>query len=241
MILIRLSKFISSERNRFDTRHDNMFAFSFSQVARYYEFLLIIAKRYEQSGKLFTKNFKEFQATINKRPGSHRMTQRQMQIQEEGRGITLKLHLEIESFYLFAKILLDKFSRALEFYFGQARGLSLDSHNLLYKNLAKFSSDKGLKYDKGLLELIKKLKEEISDFRDYQIAHHKNPRTTQGTMFSPTGETRMLLYSIYPKPEDKQVESKAIQELLALLDSYTGKVINFLRKNQEKTNLKLKS
>ena len=37
--------------------------------------------------------------------------------------LTTRLHLEIESFYLFAKILLDKVAHFVEFYFGPGRKL----------------------------------------------------------------------------------------------------------------------
>src|SRR5688572_10050382 len=37
----------------------------------------------------------------------------------------------------------------------------------------------------GLLDLATNLKRDISDFRDYQIAHHKSPRTLRGTLFDP--------------------------------------------------------
>ena len=241
MTIQKLSSFISIERNRFETQHNNMFGFAFSQIARYYEFLLLISERYEQASRLFIANFKEFQAALDKRPGSHTMTQKQLKIQEKGREITTELHFEIESFYLFAKILLDKISRAVEFYFGQVRGLSLDSHDLLYKNLSKFSSSKRLVLNKDLMENIKKLKEEISDFRDYQIAHHKSPRTARGTIFSASGKTRMLLSNIYPTSKDKQIESKAVKDLLDLIDNYIGKVIAFLKANRDKTNLRLKA
>lgn len=239
MPIQKLSSFISSERNRFSIQHDNMFASSFSQAINYYGFLLIISKRYKDASKSFIANFKEFQSALDKSPNSHPMTQKQPDIQLRGMNITNVLHLEIESFYLFAKIFLDKICRALELYFGPARGLSLDSHDLLSKNLVKYASDKGLVLNENILFLVNKLKTEISDFRDYQITHHKNSRTTRGTMFGPTGEIRMLLTSVYPKPEDKQIESKNLKELLELIDIYIDEVVYFLKTNNKKTNLRL--
>lgn len=237
MTSLKMNAFIASERNRFDTRDNNLFAFAFSKVTRYYEFLLVISERHKEISKLFLDNLKEFQDSLDKSPGSHAMTQKQMEIQAEGSLITTKLHLEIESFYLFAKILLDQLSRAIEFYFGQANKLSLDSHDLFTKNIQKYSSAKGITLSNDLIYLARKLKEDISDFRDYQIAHHKNPRTVRGTMFDVTGETRMMLHSVYPKPTDKQIESKNIRELLNAIDGYVDEVLIFFQTNSTKTNL----
>ncbi len=50
---------------------------------------------------------------------------------DQGPVLFNQLHLEIESFDLFAKIFLDKIANFLEFYFESARGLSLDSHDQL--------------------------------------------------------------------------------------------------------------
>jgi len=239
-MLQKLSSFSSSERSRFDTRHNNIFAFVFSQVERRYKSLLLIAERYRQSSKLFIDNHKKLQALLDKSSGSHLMTKRQMQILKKGGEITIKLHLEIESFYLFSKIMLDEIARALEFYFGQERSLSLDSHHLLCKNLAKFSANKGLLLNKNMVRLAKKLKKDISDFRDYQIAHHKCPRTMRGTIFGSTGEARISLNRIYPRPDDIQVETKTIKELEDFLSAYVNEVIDFFKKNKDKTNLQLK-
>ena len=56
--------------------------------------------------------------------------------------MTGQLHLEIESYYLFSKIMLDKIVHALEFYFGQGRKKSLDSHDGLVKNSASYVARK---------------------------------------------------------------------------------------------------
>jgi len=234
-----INSFVESERNKFEIVHNNMFAFSFSQVTRYYDFLLIVRKRYEESSKLFIANFKEFQDRINKIPGSHPMTPKQIRIQSAESLITTKLHLEIESFYIFAKIMLDQLSRAIELYFGQARNLTLDSHDDFCKNISRYTLKKGIIIRKKLIDSAEKLKSDISDFRDKEIAHNKKPRTVRGTMFSATGETSMMLSNIYPKLSDKQVESKHINELLSSIDNYIDEIIVFLQTNNSKTNLLL--
>lgn len=186
-----ISDFVNLERDKFETKHNNIFGFAFSEIGRYHDFLVIIHDRYDKASKLFIKNSKILQATF--KPGTHQTTPEQMQLMAEQRQITTNLQLECESFYLFAKILLDKVARAIEFYFGPAKGCSLDSHDDLNRVLRKYSKLKSLQLTDKLLILISELKKDISDFRDYQISHEKSPRIVRGTIWDAKGNTRMMI------------------------------------------------
>lgn len=233
-----LSEFIKTGRNDFSNRHNNLFAFSFSQIARYYGFIKIIQARYRRAATEFIENSKAMQATFQL--GTHSMTEEQIQLSNKEREITAFLHLEIESYYLFTKILLDKVVRAFEFYFGPSRGLSLDSHDNLTKNLEKYIVAKGLTtLSDDMKELIQVLKQDVSDYRDCEIAHEKSPRTMKMTMFSlgANSAARMGSIKIYPTEKDKQVESKEIDQIMDMIDKYIEQIIKYIQINQSKTNL----
>jgi len=234
-----LSAFINTERARFQNEHNNVFATSWAAVSRYRGYLDMIFERYKQASQDFIENTKAQQALM--KPGTHPMTDEQMRLAEQGAEITARLHLEIESFYLFAKIFLDKVAHALEYYFGPGRGLSLDSHDDLTRDLAKYAELKGLTLSSSLSICIQKCKKEISDYRDYQIAHEKSPRTMRGTMYSLDGsDVRMFLNQIYPRsPNVKQIESGTPDALLLLIDEYLSNVLAFVSQNSAKTALKL--
>lgn len=239
-VTLQLSEFIQRERDRFDTKHNNMFAFSWSEVARYRGYLDIIFGRYTQASRDFMENTKAQQALT--KPGTHPMTPEQMRFSEQGAEISARLHLEIESFYLFTKILLDKVARALEFYFGKGRGRSLDSHDDLTKHFPAYAEQKALQLDAPFIALIAKCKKEIADYRDYQIAHEKSPRTTRSTMYSRDGtNVRMLLNQIYPKDTDTQIESASLDTLLPLVDEYVAAVLAFVTQNCDKTALRIEA
>ena len=233
----KLSELIGLERERFSTRHNNMFAMGFLQLVRYYEFLIIVFDRYKEVSERFVKNTQDLQATIE--PGTHESTEDQLALREEARSLTTSLHLEIESFYLFAKILLDKVARGLEFYFGSAQKLSLDSHDDLVKGLERYVEVKRLILPDSFLDMAKQLKKNISDHRDYEIAHEKSPRTLHGTIFNAEGGTKIASIKLYPKERDQQVETKLLDDLLRELDGYIGKVIELVTTNRDKTNLEL--
>ena len=85
------------------------------------------------------------------------------------------------------------------------------------------------------------LKRDVSDFRDYQISHEKNPRRLNATMFDNEGNVWMAGTSLYPKEKDQQVESKVLKQMMQDLDLYIDSVISLLRANINKTRLKRKT
>lgn len=235
-----INTFVESERSRFETTHNNMFALSFSHVTRYYDFLLIIKDRYGEVSELARINSNKLQEEIDKiAPGPHQASKEILQILQNESSISIKLHLEIESFYLFAKILLDQLSRGIEFYFGQGRKASLDSHDDFCKNISSYSSQKDLKLDAQLISLAEELKKRISDFRDYNISHNKKPRNIKFTRFNNEGKALMASNNIYPGPKDEYIETRDLGELLQLIDSYIDQSVSFLKENSSKTNLPL--
>lgn len=242
MRLAKIYSFVSSEKKYLDTKNYTILGLALYQIVRNYKFLQIINKRYKKSSSLFISTREKFRKTLGKRPkGVHTMTRRQIKLARIEDKAYLQVHLEIESFYLFAKILLDKLARIVEFYFGQTDKLSLDSHHLFCKNIKEYSSFKSILIDYELIEHAKKLKKDISDFRDFQIAHHKNFRIFHGINFSDKN-VKIILQPVYPKPNDKEMESKSIDELLDSIDKYFNLILDFLNcnRNKSKTSLEIK-
>lgn len=121
------------------------------------------------------KNTRALHETVKE--GKHPVTPEQERLHEEGWKLGVAVELEIDSFYIFAKVLLDRVGHGLEFYFGQAKGCSLESHNEMMKCFAKYVKAKNLTPPpKRLVELLKTLKTEIRDYRDKEIVHAKRPR-----------------------------------------------------------------
>jgi hypothetical protein len=232
-----LSKFIGSERERFAGEDNNRFAFSFSQISRYYEFVEVIVDTYKSASQQFVANTRAHQESFLS--GSHKVSDTQMLILKEGWRVNLLVHLEIESFYLFSKILLDKISHSVEFYFGPARGHSFDSHDNLCKYLASYAEQKGLTLPQDFIKLATELKTDVSDYRDYEIAHEKSPRRISGTIFDADGKPRIVATNLYPKEKDQQVESKALEDLHKRIDEYINQVIILIRSNADKTRLQV--
>lgn len=79
------------------------------------------------------------------------------------------LHLEIETFYQFAKILLDKTALSFEMYFGAPRGRSYVSFSKFTKAFEQIGADFGL--TDALKTSCTKLELEVPTYRDKKVVH----------------------------------------------------------------------
>ncbi len=233
----KLEEFVSKERERFSFEDSHVFAFSFGKVTRRWMFLEIIRERYKQASVAFVANSKAMQA-VCKPGGPHLLTAEQLVLQSKGADLSIIVNLEIESFYLFAKIFLDDVARAIENYFGPARGLALDSHDDLEKRLERFAATKGLIILDGLNEAISDLRKRVADFRDQEVAHEKSPRTMRGLTWGPNGEVSFVSTRLFPKQSDKQTNSESLNSLANALQEYISEVIEFLEENSSKARFK---
>src|SRR5579872_5276910 len=126
-----LIEFITSERERYTNKDNNRFAFSLYAVARYWWFLNKIYQRYLDLSLLWHDNrrkFHTYHSTAKKQsanddmtilPNGGKVNLKVMSLVQENDDIEMGIQLEIESFYLFAKTLLDKLSNAIWVYFGR--------------------------------------------------------------------------------------------------------------------------
>ena len=180
----RFSEFICSERKKFEIDDNNVFAYSFSHISRYRDFLSRILKRHRKTSRRFVAVYNEYLTAL--KPGRHTVDRHQMRQIVRRNNLIAELHMEIEVFYIFAKILLDKIAHSIEFYFGPVNKASLDSHDQLVKHLERYRAGRKLQTGEELqrfASIAGRLKRDISDFRDYQIAHEKSPRTSWFTLW----------------------------------------------------------
>ena len=101
------------------TSDGNTFARSLAEASRYYDFLLIIVDRYRNtSKKMVSINKKERKLSTAQTGVIVPVTVEQMRLMEEWSRFNTLVQLEIESFYQFAKIFLDKIALFIQRYFG---------------------------------------------------------------------------------------------------------------------------
>jgi hypothetical protein len=238
--MLELERFVFEHRKRFSFEDSHIFAISFAKVARRWRFLQIICGRYREACRAYIDNHEEFRRRTWKSGEVHCLTEEEVELYSKGAQIGTILQLEIESFYLFAKILLDETEHAIENYFGQARRLPIKSHDDLAKKIDAYTTAHGLCVAQDLRMALSDLKNRIADFRDKQIAHEKSPRTMRGGLtWGPDGEVNAVSTRIFPKPGEEQVNSESLNTLMDAVDAYLRMVISFLETNAGKVRFKI--
>jgi hypothetical protein len=154
---------------------------------------------------------------------------------------SLKVYLRIETFYVFAKILLDKLARLIPHYFGPARGVRIGGHSSLVDGvLPKFAAGKNLTpVPPPLVALISDLGSRVSAYRDRSITHAYSPRTYRGTAYSlDTGEAKIYTYRLYPRDASEMVgrHSETPRTLLPLIESYVHELVDYFERNRDKAD-----
>lgn len=238
-----LSRFISIERGKYEGIDNNRFSLSLGQAQRYYKFIQFIFQRYKEVSCEFISNTQIMHSLFQ--GGNGKLSEEQYVHLMENRRLSTLVHLEIETFYLFAKVLLDKIAHFFQDYFGQARGVSLKSHDKLTKNYKKFCLAKEIVLPEGFSKRLIWLKEHVSDYRDKQISHLQNPRTIKATTFKlDQDETRIASTQLYPNEwncEKPQVESYELSEIMQAIDLYIEQIIEIISTNRNKTRFRLKN
>ena len=241
-----LPDFIDRERKRFDGEYDNKFNHAFIEVYRYYRFLRIINDKHQSliSERIIADmNFRNAQP---KDLGTYKMTATQMELWNKLTELSDYMQLEVESFYQFAKIFLDKMAYAIEYYFGKGPGKGFSHHSMVQKfqngnvlKIENYCQIKGIELSHRLLNRMVDLQDVISDFRDNHITHLLSTRIFRGTGI----DGRMSLGKIYPKDEKDNIwiSSENLESVLESIDDYISQVVDFIETNADKTALPLKA
>ncbi len=236
-----LSEFIYTERSQYAINDNNKFAFALGQASRYYGFLLIILDRCEKASRnMISIHEKSMKLMPTQTSEPVPMSVEQMRLMEESSWLMTLVHLEIESFYLFAKIFLDSVARFLYVYFGQAQGVRLNSHHTLAAHHKGYCEVKSIVVPQGLSESIILLKERICDYRDKQISHEMSLRTIKGTAWGASRDAIITGGTLHPREGDSRATSEALPQLMDAINIYIRQVITLIQSNRDRTRLKLK-
>jgi hypothetical protein len=233
-----LTQFVNEERRYYAGQDDNLFVTAFSQATRYRDFIAVIVERYDAARAQFIASIGELRGEFEGSPGGT-VSSTQLEMLLRNARLGMLVHLEIETFYLFAKILLDKLALFVEFYFGPVRSAPLTSHDKLAKNWGNYSLAKNLTVQPQFATSVDCLKTRVCDYRDKQVSHLKGPRVLKATLFDGAGSTKIATTHLYPRDGDDQVESQDIMELASHLSGYVGAIVDLVKENRCKTRLRL--
>jgi len=235
----RLSVFAWHERTRLSEPGVHRFVPAMGKVERYAYFLEIVVARHRALVIQHAELTKKARAFMQPGGGRRTMAPEEVEVLRQLSGLSQLIHLEVETYYLFAKIFLDRVAHFIEHAFGSERRMSLDSHDKLTKNLKAYVSARRLECPKEFFDELVVLKRRIADFRDYQIAHEKSPYMTHGTMWGPSQEPR-IVFAAFPPPganlrATEAVQSEELGSLHAAIQIHMGRFIEFYELNREKS------
>jgi len=151
--------------------------------------------------------------------------------------VPVLLALRVETFYLFARILLDQIARVVRGAFGSAgtKKVPLSGHTELRKNLACYAAQKGLKpVPDSLTSLIERVSSDIVDFRDDYVTHDAASRRIKATMFDrSTGSVSVVISTLMPREGETEVTAYTPPELMETIDTYVTAVIDYITLNRK--------
>ncbi len=232
-ILERLGSFVDASRERTDPRTGGILANSLAYWNRYYGFLQIVRTRYAKASEKLNRLMS---AT---RPVGGEDVLRLM-------SLVLELLLEIESFYLFAKILVDRLADTWFWYFRIAKPASGSSHHNLTVGFKRYCSRVHLAiypHPEDFRKRLVEVQKQIVEYRTDKIEHFFDPQVTHGIALGPDGKARIATALVHPSIDDmgkllKEDSNKIdIDGLIKLIDAHIVAVVEFLETNAPKSVL----
>ncbi len=179
----------------------NVLGTSCGRWGRYHRFLEIVLCRYESTRAEYVAAMGHFQELVRGTPGSHSMTPEELAEDARTSELGTRLHLEIESFYTFSKIFLDRVADSLSWYFQYPLGGNGSSHNRLAfraktERLSRFEhfcrEKKLTPTPSNLATLVERTADLVIPYRNDVIEHGAEPRLGLGTSFDGNGRVRII-------------------------------------------------
>ena len=239
-------RFILERFRQADTETVNVLNGSLHAWHRYYRFLQIIRSRYTEAAVPYVEELLRDLARRQEDAGQagqsagRPVTEQEYAEMMRMADTALQLHLDIESFFVFANILLDRIASTCRYYFWKRADWN---HRELMDNLANICSRRPLRVpDQGLLRVPSELAAMIVSYRNTRIEHVEEPRFMCVTSWGPDKKPKILPTLLHPKEgetETIQKPSQDIDEIMLRLDAYMVSMLDFFDANADKSILPL--
>ncbi len=244
-MLERVNHLVEEIRKHRDVRITNVACSSIGNWYSYYEFMKIIISRYKEVNDEYIKAMENEMYLIKTKSdesGKTEMDDELLEVDQRLKDLGPRLHLEIESFYIFAKVLLDRIADTFGYYFHHKWKNRGSTHSELCFDVGKICENKKLVvHPPNIVDLIEELREKIVKYRTGEIEHPSEPRRLKGTTWGPDKKTKISSNVIYPTEKESQniatvqKTSEDLNELLSKLENYMNAMADFLSANIQKS------
>ena len=247
----KLSQFIQSELGKYLPEVNTHFGFALGRVERYERFLRMILDRYRplntRLGDIAGAMARIRRERMAEHPngGVSAFSHEEAALLSEQLQLTDPLHLESESFYVFAKIFLDSAAQFLGHYFAPGtedgrraiRGLSLISHDQLCKHFERYATALKIEHPPGVIDQMKDLRTRIVYVRDYDIAHERDPYAFTGTTWGKDGSPTLLRGAVTLAGQTAKIPRSADtpEALMSALEAYIETYTDIIARNRDKS------
>jgi hypothetical protein len=167
-------------------------------------------------------------------PGMTTIEGEQLQTWLLSRRAYFLLHYRIDTFYVFARVLLDDIAALVNEALPRSKGRQIGKkHKGVVRSLEAITTDEDVSGWEPVATRARDLTERVKDFRDDYVVHRSSakPRTLRSMVLSPEGTARMSVGGvIYPTESDevRQLASEDPRELMAALEGYVDAVLDLL-------------
>jgi len=223
--------------------HDKsgVIANSITQWLRYRDYLQRILERYEDANSTYLEVRRRVRERAPKTSGRYRVSSRQLTADMRSLWpLTRDVHLEIESFYVFAKILVDRVADTFALLFlGHLFTRPGSSHRQLTNRLASICQARSIRPGK-LLNMTRDLQKRVVDHRTEVIEHLPESRYTPGSHIGADGKIRIEMGLVSPTDADREFDTRTTEapaDLMADLDDYLDAMAGLMRANWAKSVL----
>ena len=242
-----ISQFVEEARKYFENKDSNVLGVSIGNWLRYFDFLEIILEKYESLNTAYIQASGEQMALIKERADTTGLTKGNSEITElynKTQKIGIKLHLAIESFYIFSQVLLDRIADSIRYFFGiKYDGLG-STHIKLKAKWDKFVVHKNIEVKPlDIYSQMESLGEIVTKYRNTEIQHLSEPRKLFGSTWGPDKKVKIYSNVLYPTESESEnialIQKSTIDpsKLLSDLKTYAISVTELFTVNFNRSNL----
>ncbi len=241
-----VNSYIISEREQLKgDEQNNYFGVVFGEVLKYYQYLSLVMSRYGPASEQYVASTKErMRKNSLKGNGSWVMTPDEIAEYNTHFQQQTVLLFELESFYVFASILLDRISAATQYYFGLGiSGSQWKSFHYMNAYFFDYATAKNLESpSQNILERIQWLYENVSKFRGDFVVHKDNSdrqvRSMMGIGFNnERGGAYFNIGQMYPKDGEVPIIAKKPDEIIGYINTFIIQWIEYLQNNSDSRSL----
>ncbi len=234
----RLLAMIESLSGRGD-RQENLIRHGVNYCLQYLQYLSLALIDFGEANSQYLAISDRLRADQSARgSGTYQLTPEEQQLYAASVEAMILVHYRIETFYLFAKILLDRIADTLLVAYGLERPEFGSSHFALRKLLTNGRAA-DWNYAAALRGQVEEL-QALVDFKTRIFEHRREFRQVRAISIGEDRQVRVAASGIlYPEPTDQieALSTENLQELSGRLERYVDTVASFIEGNVDRSIL----